>query len=411
MIFTVHPNNSVKQKIDKFIEIEKRDQLSMDNFIDELASLNILHKLNKGQNIDPNNNYELFAQLIKYAREKHIPRVKVRYQKKKHKRSKWLTNGILYSINTKDRLYKTLMQTDTDDVELFNRRKEEFKLYRTNLRKSIRNAKRTYFEHIFTQNKNDIKKTWKILNETLSRNTKKQIRQEFSINNQLVSDPEVIANSFNEYFVSIGRKLAEKIQPAQHFSSYLNVPSETVFNFVPVTEQNISDIIKNLKNKSSYGHDCLSNILIKRIQNVLIEPLTFLINQSLSTGIFPNELKISRVKPLYKSGNSSLLSNYRPISVLSSISKVYEYVVFKQLLNYMECNKLFYTDQYGFRPGHSTELAAARFVNELVVDMDNYKIPTSVLIDLSKAFDTLNHDILISKLKHYGVFGVELNFF
>ena len=73
----------------------------------------------------------------------------------------------------------------------------------------------------------------------------------------------------------------------------------------------------------------------------------------------------------------------------------------------MECNKLFYTDQHGFRPGHSTELAA-RFVNELVVDMDNYKILTSVLIDLSKAFDTINHDILISKLKHYGVFGVEL---
>ena len=95
------------------------------------------------------------------AREKHIPRVKVRYQKKKHKRSKWLTNGILHSINTKDRLYKILMQTDTDDVELFNRRKEEFKMYSTNLRKSIRNAKRTYFEHIFTQHKSYIKKLGK----------------------------------------------------------------------------------------------------------------------------------------------------------------------------------------------------------------------------------------------------------
>ena len=134
----------------------------MDNFIDELASLNILDKPDKRPNIDPNNNYELFAQLIKYAREKHILKViKVRYQKKKHKRSKWLTNGILNSINTKDRLYKTLMQTDTDDVELFNRRKEEFKMYRTNLRKSIRNAKRTYFEHIFTQHKYDIKKIGK----------------------------------------------------------------------------------------------------------------------------------------------------------------------------------------------------------------------------------------------------------
>ena len=108
--------------------------------------------------------------------------------------------------------------------------------------------------------------------------------------------------------------------------------------------QNTSDIIKNLKNKSSYGHDCLSNILIIRVLNVLIEPLTFLINQSLSTGIFPNDLEISRVKPLYKSGNASLLLNYRPISVLSSISKVYEYVGFKQLLNSMECNKLLYTD-------------------------------------------------------------------
>ena len=129
MLFTVYPNNSLKQKIDKFIEIEKSDQLSIDNFIDELASLNIFDKLDKGPNIDPNNNYELFAQLIKYAREKHIPRIKVRYQKKKHKRSKWLTNGILNSINTKDRFFKISMQTDTDDVELFNRRKEEFKMY------------------------------------------------------------------------------------------------------------------------------------------------------------------------------------------------------------------------------------------------------------------------------------------
>ena len=158
MIFTVYPNNALKQKIDTFIEIKKKNQLSMDNFIDELASLNILDTLDKGPNIDPNYNYELFAQLIQYAREKHIPMVKIRYQKKKHKWAKWLTNGILNSINTKDRLYKILMQTDTDDVELFNRHKEEFKMYRTNLRKSIRNAKRTYFEHIFTQHKNDIKK-------------------------------------------------------------------------------------------------------------------------------------------------------------------------------------------------------------------------------------------------------------
>ena len=103
-----------------------------------------------------------------------------------------------------------------------------------------------------------------------------------------------------------------------------------------------------------------------------------------------------------------LFSNYRPISLLSSISKIYEYVIFHQLLNYIDTNKLFYNDQYGFRPRHSTELAAVRFVTDLIKDMDNYKIPTTVLIDLSKAFDTLNHDILLSKLGYYGVSGVEL---
>ena len=125
----------------------------------------------------------------------------------------------------------------------------------------------------------------------------------------------------------------------------------------------------------------------------MAKPLTFLINQTLTTSIFPRELKISRVKPLFKKGDPMLFFNYKPISLLSSISKIYEYVIFHQLLNYMDTNKLFYNDQYGFRRRHSTELSAVRFVTDLIKDMDNYKIPTTVLIDLSKAFDTLNHDI------------------
>ena len=98
-----------------------------------------------------------------------------------------------------------------------------------------------------------------------------------------------------------------------------------------------------------------------------------------------------------------LFSNYRPISLLSSISKIYEYVIFHQLHNYMDTNKLFYNDQYGFRHRHSTKLATVRFVTELIKDIDNYKITTIVLIDLSKAFDTLNHDILLSKLRYYTI--------
>ena len=118
---------------------------------------------------------------------------------------------------------------------------------------------------------------------------------------------------------------------APHFDSYLNNPAETVFSFNLISEHNISNVIKKLKDKSSYGHDCLSNIMIKKAHDPLIKPLTLLINQTLSTGIFPSELKVSKVKPLFKRGKPSLFSNYRPISLLASLSKIYEYVVFEQL--------------------------------------------------------------------------------
>ena len=226
----------------------------------------------------------------------------------------------------------------------------------------------------------------------------------------MISDPIIIANKFNQYFANIGSTLADKIPSATHFNSYLSNPVDSVFSFHTVTEENISHIINKLKNKVSYGHDSISSIMIKRAHEPLIKPLTLLINQTLCTGIFPDDLKISRIRPLFKQGSSSLFSNYRPISLLSSVSKIYEYVVFEQLLLYMEDNGLFYNDQFGFRPGHSTELASVRFVDTLVQQMDNFNIPISILIDLSKAFDTLDHKIMLSKLRHYGVTGIELDF-
>ena len=411
IIFTFLNDKSYLVKVDKFIDIEKRDERSMNNFINELKSLNIYDQLDKELTGDPNENYQLLSSRLNAAREKHMPRKRVKYKKKLHKKSKWITNGILRSINKKDKLYKTLIQTDLDNTVLYDRLKTEFKDYRASLRKIIRKAKRDYYTHIFNRHKNDIKKTWSLINETLNRNLKKQSTHEFLINDEMISDPIIIANKFNQYFAHIGSTLADKIQSAPHFNSYLSNPVDSVFSFHTVTEENISHIINKLKNKVSYGHDSISNIMIKKAHKPLIKPLTLLINQTLCTGIFPNDLKISRIRPLFKQGSSSLFSNYRPISLLSSLSKIYEYVVFEQLLLYMENNGLFYNNQFGFRPGHSTELASVRFVDTLVQQMDNFNIPISILIDLSKAFDTLDHNIMLSKLRHYGVTGIELDFF
>ena len=142
---------------------------------------------------------------------------------------------------------------------------------------------------------------------------------------------------------------------------------------------------------------------IPKISNMPEVPLTLLINQCLHTVVYPSQLKMSRVKPLFKSGDKSLFNNYRPISLLPSLSKIFERVIFDQLLAYFTNNNLLCLNQFGFRPGHSTELAALRLVDHLITEMDRNRVPTNIYIDLSKTFDTLNHFILLEKLEYYGI--------
>ena len=164
-------------------------------------------------------------------------------------------------------------------------------------------------------------------------------------------------------------------------------------------------MVKKLKSKSSYGYDKISDNLIKHASSSLIKLLTLIVSQVLHTGIFPRHLKLSRVKPIYKSGEQTSFCNYRPISLLTSMSKIFEYFIFDQLMSFLTDKQLFCIEQFVFRPGHSTEFAALRLVDHLTNEMDNFNVPTNIYIDLSKAFDSLSHSILLNKLSHYKISG------
>ena len=183
------------------------------------------------------------------------------------------------------------------------------------------------------------------------------------------------------------------------------------FHFETVDSKKVEGIINKLKPKSSSGHDGISSSLLKNINLISVKTITLIINQSLCTGIFPDKLKLAKVVPVFKKENPHMTGNYRPISLLPVISKVVEKIVFSQLYKYFNDNNLLYNSQYGFRKGHSCEYAAMEVTDKIFKYLDNKKLPLAVFLDFSKAFDTINHKILLHKLKYYGVTGAALRWF
>ena len=180
------------------------------------------------------------------------------------------------------------------------------------------------------------------------------------------------------------------------------------FSFTKVNSEDVGKVIDSLKPKNSSGYDNISTIMIKAAKSTLTEPLTTIVNQCIETGIFPDSLKIAKVLPVFKKGDNNIVDNYRPISLLPVISKVFEKIMHHQLMNYFDCHNLLYKHQYGFRPKHSTEHAALELTDRILSAMSTNKTPVSIFIDLSKAFDTLDHRILLLKLKNYGITGTAL---
>ena len=167
---------------------------------------------------------------------------------------------------------------------------------------------------------------------------------------------------------------------------------------MPVDTTEVIKAIDSLKPKTSHGQDRITNRLLKYVKQETAWPLSQIINQTFQSGVFPHSMKIAKVIPLFKEKEKNLLCNYRPVSVLSSVSKVFEKIMHNQIYEHFNSLNILYPNQYGFRKNHSTEYAAMELVERIIREMDKNSTPINIFMDLSKAFDTLDHKILFHKL-------------
>ena len=384
----------------------------MRQLYDDISAVNIYEKLNHNPTIDPNINYNILEKTLDSSLNKIMPHKSIKFNKYKHKKSNWITAGIIRSIKFKDKLYKLTKILPNESNEYVTA-KNNLRVYKSILNKCIRHAKSFYYTSQLKKFKNNSANTWKILNELMSRKTKYSYPSQFIIDNHDISNKQIISNKFNLYFSETGRNLSNQFtcNTGKAYKRYLPETINSIFNFKNISECDVKEIICGLAPKNSFGYDFFSTKLLKYLEPILIKSLTLIINQSLNTGIFPEQLKLAKVIPIFKKDNPNKINNYRPISLLPSLSKVFEKVVYKQICSYFDQNHLFNPNQYGFRKHHSTEYAILELTDRIISYMDQGFTPLTIFLDLSKAFDTLDHEILLHKLNYYGIHNTSLNWF
>lgn len=352
--------------------------------------------------------YDMFEhQLLKCI---DASKVECKLPRKYKKLKPWMTNHICKLIQKRNNLYKKV-KNRTSDIKL----KSYYVNFRNKVRNSIKSVKLNYYKRKFSETSNT-RAVWDTVNEITGQNIGKQPIS-LLINDEMVHDSKQIANEFNKYFLTVANKIGVSNIVPGNFQNlkYKNVypqytESKSIF-IDPALPEDVVKIINSLKNGKSPGVDGISSTLLKHIYPGILEVFTFIINLSLSTGVFPDSLKKAVVIPIYKSGKSSTCSNFRPISLISTFAKLLEKIMKEKLLKFLNNNGFFSKNQYGFRSGLNTETALLDFTTNLANGINNGKCVSGLFLDIKKAFDTVNHTILLDKLNNCGVRGVALNWF
>jgi len=315
----------------------------------------------------------------------------------------WLSDALMNCIKRKHSLY---IQYKRGIVGLHT-----YNTFKNHVTHILRLTKRRYFINKFNDGVGNAGKTWKIINSLINRPRSNNVPSELSFNQTTFTDSRGIADCFNRYFSSIAAELDANMPNTDTSPiDYLGDRLASSFFVRPVTAVDTVTEMYALKNKSCNLRS-IPNFIYRTCRDIFSPIIASLFNRSVSSGMFPACLKTARVIPIYKSGDSTKPSNYRPISTLSVLSRIFEKLMSKQLVSFFKLHNVFSPCQFGFRANSSTSDAILQFLNKLYESLDARKLSIAVFLDFSKAFDTVSHRILIRKLEHLGVRGIALEWF
>ena len=333
----------------------------------------------------------------------------VTLSKKRSKDKVWITKGLKISCKTKSKLYRNSIIHPNSPAAA------RYSTYNRILKICLKKAESTYHSEIFRKYESSTRQLWNHINSMINSGKIRQIKPINKINyrGKFHTSDEEIASAMNEHFCTIGDRLQSSLPSCQKDAFKKYMPPSNLHTFVlsHTTKHDILREINKLDSKKAFGPDGIGAKIIKLCPEVFANNLQKAFNQSIDKAEYPCELKIARVIALFKKGDPSLPDNYRPISLLSCFNKIFERLICVQLMSFLEKYKILVKFQFGFRKGHSTILALTEITDNIRQHIDNRNYVLGLFVDLSKAFDTVDHEILLSKLSHYGIRGHANKFF
>ena len=354
---------------------------------------------------EPNSALEEFYKIYNPAFNKCFP-LKPQ-SRKKSKDKPWVTPEIRHEINKKSTLVKKAIHSPSDH------NKKVLKTQRNKVNFLCEKAQNEYYYQKIQKGKDTLKALWDIAGTILNpkKSRKNTVIESLKINSKIIHDKQEICNTINDFFSNIGKNLADNIEAKTDYKTYLRAPNPNSMALLLTNTDEVKKIISNLKTNKAAGDDNVRPGLLKRCWESLTKPITHIINLSFSTGIVPDQLKLAKVIPVFKKKDKQDPGNYRPISLLSIINKIMEKVMYTRVMSFLNKNNILYKYQFGFREGHSTIQAIIEITDNILEELQKKNMVAGIYLDLSKAFDTVCHKILLAKLEHYGIRGEPLNWF